>query len=211
MRLLNLISSFAFTTVFASDCNNPANFPSSLKVGLSFDLVTQSATSPDNSLTTAITGKILILGPCQLQLVGLTLANAPITAGLQLYGQSATQSFPISSTTLSGSFSNQPGPVFTFSDTTVFQISPQSPGIAWSDFTSIRVFSVPQKWIVAEALITSGTPYIASNTVKVNAPAATATSPAQVPTKPLSAKSSSITIAILGSTLIFAVIMSYII
>lgn len=211
MHFSNLISSaLLFSVASASDCNNPSNFPSFLSAS-SFDLVTKSATSPDNSLTTAISGKILVVSPCSLQLVGLTLSGAPITAGIQLYGQSATQSFPLSTTVLSGTYNNQPGPVITFSDTTVFQISPSSPGIAWSDFLSIKVYSVPQKWVIAEAVISKGS---ASTGPTTSTPAAStasgSTSQTQIPVKPLSAKSSSITLAIIGSTLFFVVIMSYI-
>jgi len=171
-----LIASLSIASVFASDCNVPANFPAPLVIGQSFPLVTQSATSSDALLNTTIKGSLTIRSTCSIQLTGLTLTNAPLSAQIQLYGTSATASYPISASILSGAFNNADGPIFTLSDLTVFQVSASSPGIAFSDFVLITVYSVQKSWVIATAVIRPGPIFSGSSAPAANTlPAGTTT------------------------------------
>jgi hypothetical protein len=175
------------SSVLASDCNVASNFPSTLSVGQLFPLVTKSEASPDNSLHTVISSNLKIVSMCSIQLVNLTLSDAPVSAQITLYGSTSTQSYPISATILSGNYTNEAGPVFTLLDTSNFQVSPSSPGIAFSDFTSITVYAVPLKWVIAESIIRPGyvVPVTATTIVpsRTNPVATTTSKPSTVPGK----------------------------
>lgn len=170
--VFKLFTSFFIASIFASDCKVASNFPSALAVGQSFPLVTKSTMSPDKTLSTSISGSVTIKSSCSLQLTNLTLTNAPLAAQIQLYGSTSTQSYPISMTVLSGSFKDQDGPIFTLLDTTNFQVSPSSPGIAFSDFLTVSVYAVPAKWVIAVATITEGSA-ILINTPSTSTPTST--------------------------------------
>lgn len=91
LYFLTVVSSLLLgsSLVYASDCSIASNTPSGL-IGKSFQLVTESASSPDRTLTTKIQGTIQVVSGCSFKLTGLTLSNAPASASIKIYG---TRSF----------------------------------------------------------------------------------------------------------------------
>jgi hypothetical protein len=71
--------------------------------------------SPTKAYNTSISGSVKITGPCTLQLVPLTLKNAPAKASIKLYANRQSDnafSFPLSPSAVTGEFNNAAGPTF---------------------------------------------------------------------------------------------------
>ena len=144
------------SVVYALDCTKPENFPSDLRIGqvIPINMLNFSHDS-DPTLSTTISGSMIIKSTCSLQLIQLTLKNAPASNKIQLYGFGGPiLSGPINDQILSGDYSNQDGPTFNFYPPNT---SPSVPsGMSFADFTSIRIYAVPSQWVIADIKTSTG-------------------------------------------------------
>ena len=140
---------------FADPCALDSNFPSGYK-GLKIPL---KQTATDKSGTLAVEGNVVIIDKCSFTVTDFTLAGKDIAAKkIRFYAapvnSTLSYGFPLTDDYFTKNYQKETGPTFQLSQVP----GTLQTGISYKDISGFRLFVESEQLLLAEGMLSSGTP-----------------------------------------------------